>query len=306
MKSLPHLFCAISLACAASALAGSKEVKDYKAALECPPDALTIIHASADFVGASDFKHSSGHQEALHYDFEADQRIPLGFTWPNKECGRWYLKLGVNYSRFDFDTENQTRVPNTLQNISGVIALEYLVKGEVGILLETRPGVYFEHDINSGAFDSPTTLALAYPVFGGDKFYVIGGVAGALLWSPNIIPVVGVLWHINDQWDLRGYLPEPRLVYKASDKLQVWVGGELAGGGYKTDHRDVDPHKLSGAVVTYTDVRAGAGITLACKPFTVDLGGGVSLQRDFDYNRAGSRFRTDAAPYVKIAVIAAF
>ncbi len=309
MKFLTPLFCAASFALSASAFAGGEEAKNFKAPqpVECPHNDTTLFSSSIDYVGDSNFKHSSGHQEAVHYDFEFDQRIPLDLKWPAAECGKWFLKLGLNYDRHDFDTSNQARVPNTLQSISGVIALEYLVKNQTAILLETRPGVYFEHNINGGAFDSPTTLALAYPVFGGDKFYLIVGAAGAALWSPHVIPVVGVSWHINDQWDLRGYLPQPRIVYKACDKLELWAGGELTGGGYKTDNRsDVDPHKLSGAVVTYTDIRVGAGLTWKVKPFTVDLGGGASMQREFNYDRAGSRFRTEPAPYAELSVGAAF
>lgn len=308
MNSLSRLLCAAAaLACTSSLWAGTPAAKDFKAMTpECPPDNLTTIDVSGDYVGESNFKHSSGKQSAAHFDFEADRLIPLDYAWPNATCGKWYLKLGVNYDRFDFDTSRQTRVPNTLQSISGVIALNYLVKGNTAILLETRPGVYFEHDINSGAFDSPTTLAIAYPVFGGDKFYLIGGATGSLLRSPGVLPVVGVLWHISDKWDLRAYVPQPRLVYQATDKLEIYVGGELAGGGYKTDHRQVDPQKLSGGVVTYSDIRAGGGVIYTCKPFTVDLAVGASLRREFDYDRAGSRFRTEPAPYVKLAVSTAF
>ena len=317
-RLLLRAVCAASLGFAgfaASAFAGTVTYKsEYKGSkeknpIECPPDARTLFRASVDYVGQSDFKRGDGRQDALHYGFEAGERIPLeGFFggWPNKECGRWYLRLGADYERFDFDTSNETRLPNTLQSIAGVIALEYLVKGEVGILIETRPGIYFEHNINDDTFDAPTTIALAYPIFGGDRFYLIVGAAGALMWSPNVIPVVGALWHINDQWDLKAYLPEPRLIYKPSEALQFWIGGELAGGGFKTDRRDVHPDKLSGAVVTYTDVRAGAGITWVMKPLTFDLGAGASLQREFDYNRAGERFRTDPAPYVKLTVKAEF
>jgi hypothetical protein len=301
MKSLTALLCAFTLS--APAFAGVGNAKDTKTIEEpCPPNSLLLINTSADYVGESKFRHGGGKQDAMHFDFEVDQRIPLGFAWPNHECGKWYLRIGADYDRFDFDTEHQSRVPNTLQSATAVIALEYVVHDDAAIMLETRPGVYFEHDINGGAFDAVTTLAFAYPVFGGDKFYAIFGVAGAALWSPHFLPVIGATWYISDKWELDAVLPDPRLIYKASDKLQIWAGGELAGGAYKTDRRDVDPHKLSGAVVTYTDIRAGGGVTWKAKPFTVELAAGASMQREFDYARAGSRFRTRPAPYVELAI----
>jgi len=314
MKKFPILASvAAALGLASSALAGTVSFKADKKTvqpLECPPDALTIIHAQSDYVFQSDLKRGHGEQDALHNSIELGERLPLeGFlgNWPNAECGHWFLRLGAAYERFDFDNERESRLPDTLQKIAGVVALEYLVKGETGIFLETRPGVYFQHDINSGTFDAPTTLAAAIPVFGGDRFYLILGAAGSLLWNPHVIPVVGALWHINDQWDLRAYLPEPRLTYKVSDKLHLYAGGELVGGAFKTDRRNVPADtNLSGAVVTYTDIRAGGGITYECKPFSVDLGAGESLQREFDYHRAHERFRTEPSPFVKLTVKAEF
>ena len=318
MKTFPRLVSvvAVSLGLVSSALAGTvtygshkSSYKDKNPVVECPPDPLTLVHVSSDYVFESDIKRGGGKQDAWHNGIDIQQRIPLEdrFTsWPNVECGKWYFRFGADYERFDFDTERETRLPNTLQSVAGVIALEYVVKGDTGILIETRPGVYFEHDINTGTFDFPTNVGAAIPVFGGDRFYLILGASFSLLRSYPVIPIVGVLWHINDQWDLKGYLPEPRLIYKASEQLELWVGGELTGGGFKTDRRDVRPDKLSGAVVTYSDVRVGAGLTYKMKPFTVDLGAGYSLEREFDYHRAGERFRTEPAPYAKLALKAEF
>jgi hypothetical protein len=318
MKNLPRLAVALaaSLGLATSAFAGTAMTSNYKGDYKsdkempasCEPDPLTLVHVTSDYDFESDLDRGHGKLDTWHNGVDLQQRIPLNnFTsWPNVQCGKWYLRAGADYERFDFDVEHESRLPNTLQSISGIIALEYLVKGDTGILIESRPGVYFEHDINSGAFDFPTNIGAAIPIFGGDKFYLIAGVSFSLLRSYPVLPIVGVLWHINPKWDLKGYLPEPRLIYKASDKLELWAGGELAGGGYKTDDRNVKPDKLSGAVVTYSDVRAGAGLTYKMKPFTVDLGAGYSIQREFDYDRAGERFRTDPSPYVKLALKAEF
>lgn len=308
---------AAALGLASSALAGTvtADFKNDKKAvqpIECPPEALTLIHLHSDYVWRSSIDRGDGTQDAIHNSLELGQRIPLGTVfggWPNQECGNWFLRLGAAYERFDFGTDNETRLPDTLQSIAGVVALEYLVKGETAIFLESRPGVYFQHDINTGAFDAPTTLAAAIPVFGGDKFYLVLGVYGSLLTNYPVLPFIGAVWHINDQWDLRAVLPEPRLTYKVTDTFHLYAGGELVGGGFKTDRRFIQDNprsNLSGTTVTYTDIRAGGGITWECKPFSVDLGGGVSLQRQFDYSRADESYESDPAPYVKLTVKAEF
>jgi hypothetical protein len=269
--------------------------------VECVPDTLDSVIATTDYGFHQDLKRGSGNLEVEHNDFEIDRRIPLNLlTWPNVQCGQWFVRLGADYERFDMSIHNETRLPDTLQSVSGVIALEYLVNNQTAFMIETRPGVYFEHKINGGSFDAPTNVAMAYPIFGGDKFYLVAGVTVSGLARYPVFPIGGVVWHINDQWDLRAYLPNPRLVYVCCQNVELWVGGELVGGAYKTDNRNVNPVKLSGGVLTYDEVRAGAGFTWKATPLTFDFGAGYTVQSEFDYTRAGESFNTHPAPYVRL------
>ena len=186
-----------------------------------------------------------------------------------------------------------------MQSASGVLSLEYLVNDRTAFLIETRPGVYFERNVNSGSFDSPTNIAAVIPL-SGDKVYLVAGVTVSALARYPVFPIGGLLWHINDRWDLRAYLPDPRLVYEVSDNLELYAGGELAGGAYKTDNRPIEPEKLSGATITYDEVRAGGGVTWKVKPLTFDLAGGYTVQSEFDYSRAGESFDTHPAPYIRL------
>ena len=269
--------------------------------VECVPDPLDTIIATTDYGFHQDLKRGSGNIEVEHNNFELDRRIPINlFTWPNAQCGQWFLRLGAEYERFDFSLHNETRLPDTLQSISGVIALEYLVNDQTAVLIETHPGVYFQHKINSGSFNSPTIIATALPVFGGDKFYLVSGVALSSLARYPVFPIGGILLHISDKWDLRAYLPDPRIVYQYSNNLEFWTGGELVVGSYKTDNRNVTPVKLSGATLTYDEIRVGAGITWKAKPLTLNFGAGYTVESDADYNRAGLSFETHPAPYVRL------
>jgi hypothetical protein len=89
------------------------------------------------------------------------------------------------------------------------------------------------------------------------------------------------------------------------------VGGQLAGGSFRTDHHDnfVGPHiaKLSGTQVDFADYRVGAGFTFnLCNAVSVDGSGGYSIERAFLYHRAGENYRTDPSPYAQIALTAKF
>ncbi len=80
------------------------------------------------------------------------------------------------------------------------------------------------------------------------------------------------------------------------------------GGSFRTDHDDkILPRKLSGTQVDYSDYRAGLGVTYApVDAVSVDLGAGYSIQRSFDFNRAGEDYRTTPAPYFRLAIKAKF
>jgi len=262
---------------------------------------LTSIVDTTDYGFHQDFKRGDGNMEETHNYFQLNRRIPLDFlSWPNVPNGQWFLRLGASYERFDFSIHDETRLPDTLQSASGDIAVEYRVNGKIAFLAETRPGLYFQQKATSGAFDAPTNIAAVVPLFGGDKVYVIGGATLSGLSRYPVFPIGGILWHISDKWDLRAYLPDPRLVYVVSDNVELWAGGQLAGGAYKSDNRNVTPGKLSGAVITYDEVRAGAGITWKAKPLTLDFGAGYTVQSEFDYSRAGESFDTHPAPYVRL------
>jgi hypothetical protein len=274
--------------------------QDFKSGMETAETEnipLDVLHARTSYVFGSDFRRGDGRfgsQDAASQIFSYQHRWLLD--------GPWYLRLGVSYERFDFGSSGAP-VPNHLQGIAGLISLEYFEGAEVGFFIQSAPGVYFQNDVNGGAFDAPTVIALAYPVFGGDRFYLVGGVSMSLLRSVPVLPVLGALWHITPEWDLRAYLPEPRLVYKPSDTLQLWAGGALVGGSYKTDERNVHPGRLSGAVLTYYETRAGAGVTWkACPAATLEVGAGWAFQRNFNFHRAGEQYRLEGSPYVELKV----
>jgi hypothetical protein len=301
MRALIPLLLAVALPIAG--FAGTETASTAGKAVqpvECVQDPLTSIIATTDYGFHQDLKRGSGNLEVEHNNFELDQRIPLNFlTWPNVQCGQWFLSIGADYERFDFSIHNETRLPDTLQSASGVLALEYLVNDKTALIIETRPGVYFQQKVNSGSFDSPTNIAAVIPI-SSDKVYLVAGVTVSALARYPVFPIGGLLWHINDKWDLRAYLPDPRLVYMVSDNLEFYAGGELDGGGYKTDNRPVNPVKISGGIITYDEVRAGAGVTWKAKPLTFDLAAGYTVQSEFDYSRAGESFDTHPAPYVRL------
>ena len=240
-----------------------------------------------------------GKQDAFELDAEYSHRFLIK--------GNWYFRAGVDYNRFEFG-DTSAPVPDHLQSIAALFSIEYCVHGDRGAFLEVRPGFYGVNNFDSSSFDIPITLGRAW-VLQPDKIFLFTGVNASFLRTQYpVIPLVGLVWHFNEQWLLYGVVPEPRLVYMPNKKLDIWVGGQITGGSFRTEESNtIFPAKLSHAAVDYSDYRAGAGIVWhATNAIAIDIGGGYSIQRRFSYERAEENYKTDPAPYMRLLVKAEF
>lgn len=259
------------------------------------PVSRDLIEFESGYVFESDLHRggSFGNQYELQNSFSYAHRFLL--------TGHVYLHLGVDYSRFDFGT-TAAPVPQHLHSVAGVIGVDYMHNDDVGAFLQIKPGFYGEDDFNSSSFDAPITLGRIF-VLEQDKLYLFVGANAAFLRGRfPVIPIVGLVWMPNAKWKVLGVLPEPRVIYSPNDNWDFWVGGELGGGSFRTNKDDtITPSKLSGAQVDYSDYRVGAGIIYSpCDGVSIDLGGGVAIQREFDFYRADVTYKTDAAPYLRL------
>jgi hypothetical protein len=297
--------------------AGTPVADDKKVLSEpCPPDSSTTITLLSSYVFDSDF-HTAEHfsqdattrGHAFNNEVEVGYRIPLsGLQWPNKECGAWYLRLGADYDRYDFGNRGSLPLPDELQSFCAVVALEYLVKGDVGIILEVRPGFYFENQVTSGAFDIPIKIGTGIPLTKTLSLAIAAEYHG--LSRYKFVPDIGLIWQINDQWVLLGTLPEPKLLYHPNEKFQAWAGGEVMYSSFRTDSSSgIYPSNLNHAVVDYSEYRVGAGISYKlCKHATANIAAGYAIRREFDFHStyAGIYSTDGGAPYMKFQLTTEF
>ena len=244
----------------------------------------------------SDFKESKlGHGDSLYNDFSYDHRFLI--------TGKWYLRLGVEYERRDFNgTDNG--LPDKLQALYGHIAYEYVVKDFPGAGIELDPGVYFQEHINGDAFDIPTKVFVSFPLK-KDKVFAVVGLGWSLYQDPPVAPGGGIIWVINDKLRLQGVFPKPALIYEPNDDWQLKLIGELNYTSFRTD--DVVSHteqklNLHDAVLQYSEYLAGTQIGYTgIKHLKLIAGAGATIERDFDFFRAHQSKRTDPAPYVRVS-----
>jgi len=241
--------------------------------------------------------------DEAHSEFRYLRRIPI--------AGNWYFQMGVDYERFDFGGSTASSpLPGCLQDLNAPIGIAYILNKEIGFLAQVKPGVFFEHRIDSGAFDIPVEIGGVLPIQ-EKKLYLVYGIGSSILRQYPVLPDLGVVWLIDDKWTLFGYAPEPKLVYSWSDQLSLWVGGELLMESFKTDPNTFptapNTKSSSGSVLDYTEIRAGLGATYTLTKYCdINFAAGYSVERDFDFYRVRKCYEADPAPYVRLQVKASF
>lgn len=249
----------------------------------------------------SDFKDEPrlGDVSSFYNDFSFDHRFLI--------TDKWYLRTGVEYERYDFDgTDNG--LPDHLQALFAHVAFEYVVKDFAGMSVEVDPGVYFQDQIRSDAFDIPWKAYVAFPIK-KDKIFALIGIGGGLNQDPVVAPGGGLIWIFNDKLRLQGVFPKPALVYSPTDDWQFRIAGNLAFDSFRTDEVITPLKKLQehDAWVQYNEDRAGVEISYSgFKPFKIKAAGGYTFVRDFNFFRLPVREKTDPAPYFQLMIDARF
>ena len=260
------------------------------------------VEIESGYVFESDLVHggvSFGEQYSLQGRFAYNHRFLIKDPI--------YLRLGVAYNRFDFG-HTIAPVPVHLQSMAAIVGIDYMHGDDLGAFIWIKPGFYTEEHIGIASFDAPITFGRAFVLQPDRLFVFVGANADFLRGDYPVLPLAGLVWRPNREWKVNAILPEPRVIYRPNEQFEVWVGGELAGGSYRTDHdRTILPRKLDGAQLDYSEYRAGAGFVYSpIKNFSIDLGGGYAVQRQFAFTRADYYFRSDPAPYLRLEFIASF
>jgi hypothetical protein len=301
MKTIRKLSAFLLLTGVMSAFGGPATFEPQPSLVPADENSHDLFNYETTYTFDSDFKESKlGHGDSLYDDFSYDHRFLI--------TGKWYFRAGVEYERYDFGGTNNG-LPDHLQAASAHLALEYVVKNFAGISIELDPGVYFQNNVTSDAFDIPVKAYVTFPLK-KDKIFAVVAVGGAIYQDPPVAPGGGIIWIFSDKLRLQGVFPRPALIYQPNDDWEFRITGELNYTSFRTD--DVVSHTehkldLHNAVVQYSEDRAGVQVAYSgLKPFKLIAGAGVTVERNFDFFRANQSKRTDPAPYIRVAAEAKF
>jgi hypothetical protein len=261
--------------------------------------------AEETYVGSGDVRRNS-RKSVRDFD-EHDSILHLVFT-PRIEPG--VLRLGAEWERFSFGIPDDAPLPDTLQAVNLVIGLDTQLSDSILIRVEAQPGVYNTgFDDLSDDFNAPFVAGGTY-IFSPNLQLVLG-VSVDIERKYPVIPAAGIRWKMAPQWVLNAVLPTPRLEFEMNSGLTLYAGGNLKQTNYRVDDRFGDNAgipRLNHAVLTYSEVRTGAGFDWKISP-VITLTGEVGYQpyREFDFYRAHIRYHQDGgAPYGMISLHGAF
>jgi len=279
---------------AASAVAGPANLELQPSPAPADENSRDLFNYETTYTFNSDFKESKlGDGDSLYNDFSYDHRFLI--TW------KWYFRAGVEYERYDFGGSDNG-LPDHLQAASGHLALEYVVKDFPGISIELDPGVYFQDNVSSDAFDIPGKAYVTFPLK-KDKIFAVVALGWGLYQDPPVAPGGGIIWLFSDTLRLQAVFPKPALVYTPNDDWEFRIMGELNYTSFRTDDVLTTEQKLQlhNAIVQYSEDRAGVQIGYTgIKHAKLIAGAGVTVERNYDFFRAHQSKRMDPAPYVKI------
>lgn len=255
--------------------------------------ALDVLETSVTALSTSRMplpKGGSIAQSVLETDFDFTRRIGLG--------GPWYLALGASYEAFYFG-HTAAGLPERLQGIAAIAAVQYIVQDHVAATLELRPGVYSGGRITSDALDVPV-LAYAPILLRSNLFLLVGARVSGLQTLP-VAPIGGLIWLIRDDVRLEAVFPQSHLVYSPSERWEYQLTAEIVGDGFRVDRDPSLPPRLRGAAVEYSEYRTGAGFTFTPrKGATVGLDAGYVFERSLDFFRAHTDLRSGGSAYLRL------
>jgi hypothetical protein len=222
------------------------------------------------------------------------------------------LRLGVGWLGYFFDPDPKAPIPETLQAENLAIGADIQVSPAILARVEALPGIYSNaRDITWRDFNVPFEIAGSY--FVSADLILLFGIYVDVNASPPVFPVIGVHWKLSDKWVIEGMPPRPQIQYALSDSVTLFAGADLREETFVVDNQFGTSRgvpQLNNAIVEYSEIRAGAGLTWKLsKRVTMDIEGGCSPYRRFDYPNVADGLKVksdDWVPYLRVGLSALF
>lgn len=266
--------------------------------------ATSTFSFSGEFVVDETYVGNGDVQRGQHVlrDFDESDTLLRFVLTPRIKLG--VLRIGVEWERFSFGFSDRAPLPDTLQALSLVIGLDTQLSDSILLRLQAQPGFYGTDDFESEDVNVPFVIGGTY-IYSPNLQFVLGIGVDVERKYP-VLPGGGVRWKIARQWVLDAVLPSPRLEYQLNKDLALYAGGTVKETNFRVEDHFGNTRgipRLNQAVLTYGEIRTGAGADWKVSSIMTLAETGYQPYRDFDFYRANVRYhQDDGAPYGTISV----
>ena len=230
----------------------------------------------------------------FHATYIRSVRAAANFDW----------LVGADWQRIQTSVPSDVALPDTLQSAAAVLGFDWYFQNRWHARLEVLPGVFSDfRDVNGDNFNAPFNVEVSYAV---NPNLLIGGQlnVNARRETP-VLGAVGVRWRFTDDWLLSLWFPNPRVEYFATEKVTVLAGATFTGNTFVVGNDFGTAHgrpELNGQAVDFQEIRVGGGVRYTIKrKLAVELGGGWTLDRRYNFHERDVEFKSDGAPYVQLS-----
>jgi hypothetical protein len=212
---------------------------------------------------------------------------------------RLTLTMGGGYGLKHIEASSLAALPQELQALFLEAGASYRINDKSFASIKLYPGFYSDFkDIGDDDLRMPVLALGGYNFDNG--FSVVGGFIYRFGYhASQYIPALGFSYQPNQQWRLDLIAPRPAITYFASNRLQLFVGGD-----FSSDEYELKDHSLGSKVIKYSDLKAMAGINyLPVREVKLSASAGYAFDRKFaffDGNR--SDMRMDDVPFFKLSL----
>lgn len=270
-----------------------------------PPEERFSVMLGGSMTGAGDVELSGdtlGEVETTRAKVEASYSIPAGEEWS--------FEIGGTYERLDTDfTRDITLIPEDLTAISLKLAVLWRINDQWALNASVSPGFYGDSEVEfSDGLNAPLMLLALWQK--SENLSVAAGLRVDAFSDLPVLPVLGVNWKINPEWELGLGVPRTELRYQRNERLALYGGFAMEGNSYAVDNPSlVTP---SGVPVGDTYVSESEFRVLLGVEYTLDSGvkltveGGYGFGREFDYHDEDVKLEVDPGAFGAISVSYAF
>ena len=248
------------------------------------------------YVGPGDVHYSGVNDQE-----SAAQSVSLNATAELPINDRWFVPLGLGSDNLFMESVEGAPIPDQVHTLRLNTGLGYRFNDDWTISGSLGPVLYRFEDIASNDIGVGGMVRASY------RASPDLNVSFGLAFNPDsdipVFPAAGVRWIVRTNLTLNLMVPKPGVIYRATPKLNLFVGGSIGGATFRSSDTlgtQIGQPRFNHELASYWDVRATVGADYQLtRLFAASLECGYSIWRALDYKDLDETVRFGPAPCVQ-------